>query len=83
MQDGLSGNIPSRSDTLPMQQPRSTPHGIVRIFGQYGVLDCGPGNENLAGEEGPERKFSSFAAVRTRRLPRSMNLRSGQRDYHI
>jgi len=27
-----------------------------------GVLDCGSGNENLAGEEGPERKFSSFAA---------------------
>jgi hypothetical protein len=47
-----------------------------------GVLDCGPGNENLAGEEGPERKFSSFAAVRTRGLP-SVNLRSGQRDYHI
>jgi hypothetical protein len=42
------------------------------------------GHENLAGEEeGPERKFSSFAAVRTRGLPWSVNLRSGQRDYHI
>jgi hypothetical protein len=48
-----------------------------------GVLDCGPGNENLAGEEGPARKFSSFAAVRNRGLPGSVNLRSGQRDYHI
>jgi hypothetical protein len=32
---------------------------------------------------GPERKFSSFAAVRTRGLPWSVNLRSGQRDYHL
>lgn len=60
---------------LMLEYAKETPVG--------GVLDCGPGNENLAGEEGPERKFSSFAAVRTRGLPRPVNLRSGQRDYHI
>ena len=37
---------------------------------------------HFPGEEGPERKFSSFAAVRTRGLHRSVNLRSGQRDSH-
>jgi hypothetical protein len=39
--------------------------------------------KNVAEEEGPERKFISFPAVRTRGLPRSVNLRSGQRDYRI
>jgi hypothetical protein len=39
--------------------------------------------KNRCTTEGPERKFSSFAAVRTRRLPWSVNLRSGPRDYHI
>ena len=43
----------------------------------------GPGNESLAEEAGPERKFRSFTAVRACGLPGSVNLRSGQRDYRI
>src|SRR5580693_7945021 len=50
---------------------------------RYTFTRLAPGNENLAGEEGPERKFSSLAAVRTCGLHWSVNLRSGQRDYHI
>jgi hypothetical protein len=38
---------------------------------------------NRCTTEGPERKLSSFAAGRTRRLLWSVNLRSGPRDYHI
>jgi hypothetical protein len=48
---------------------------------EYGGGSAGFGK--ATGEEGPERKLSSFAAVGTRGLPRSVNLRSGQRDYHI
>ena len=49
------------------------------------LLPTLPGQRNSCWRrKGPERKFSSFPAVRAARgLPRSVNLRSGQSDYHI